>query len=78
MIKTLFFFFACCALWGCNIRAIAMVETLDAVYGKTTISKDQEYEPNKQDHPTFWETTATMVNGYPPSTTTTPTLPPAR
>lgn len=32
-------------LQGCNIRAVAMLETSDAVYGKTEIRKSENYYP---------------------------------
>ena len=68
---------------GCTIRAIAVLETEDAVYGNTKVEKVQKYDP-KQHHlgvaesvmGTFNSDTinalSNLVNGGPPA----PSLPP--
>lgn len=57
------------ALTGCNIRAVAVLETGEAVYGKINIAKEQEYELNKKDYPQLWEKTEpTTSNSLPPAT----------
>jgi len=46
---------------GCNIRAVAILETEDAVYGSTTVQKTQKYDP-KQRHLDTVESVMGAVN----------------
>lgn len=53
----------CCAslLSGCTIRAVALIETEDAVYGTTKIEKVQKYD-SKQRHLGFFESLMGALN----------------
>lgn len=48
-------------LTACNIRAVAVLETEDAIYGQTTVSKIQKYDP-KQKHLDVTESVMGTVN----------------
>lgn len=67
-------------LAGCNIRMIAVLETEDAVYGKTKVEKEQSYDPKKREHLTLSEAIAGTISPeiiQQPSTAVEPELPSA-
>lgn len=48
-------------LGGCSIRAVAVVETEDAVYGTTEVKKEQKYDAHQQ-HLGFFESLMGTLN----------------
>lgn len=53
--------FVAVTLSGCSIRAIAVIETEDAVYGNTKVEKAQKYD-GKQHHLGFFESLMGTLN----------------